>query len=201
VHISQSLTSPYPTTKKSHQISYLPYGPFPTFTSFLTFHHDRIHTDPNSLLFLVTSHDSRSETQISGLIGLLNASPLNQSIEIGHVIVLPRFQGTYVSRSIVSLLVRYLFEDLGMRRVQWQANEKNEKSVAFASKFGFRLEGQLRWDRVLRVEKGGLEVVRRRGGEMKREEKGGRHTMMLALTWEDWEGGLREEVERRLEMT
>ena len=38
---------------------------------------------------------------------------------------------------------------LGLRRVQYQANSRNEKSVGFARRMGFRLEGIVRWQRVL----------------------------------------------------
>lgn len=86
---------------------------------------------------------------------------------------------------------------LGLRRLQWQANERNGASVRVAEKMGFRREGVVRWDRVVgeHVERGGdSEGVGARKGEP-RAELGGRHSVMLGICWDDWEGGGRERAE------
>jgi RimJ/RimL family protein N-acetyltransferase len=83
---------------------------------------------------------------------------------------------------------------LGLRRVVWQASELNKSSRRLAERMDFRFEGILRWDRVVsphRKEFGnGMEV---RQGDP-REAFGGRHSVILAHCWDDWEQGGRKIV-------
>jgi len=68
---------------------------------------------------------------------------------------------------------------------------------------GFKLEAPLiRWERSLEIGKGkeSLSLPCWLEGDRKRreEEIGGRHSSLLAVDWEDWEGGGREFVEELL---
>jgi RimJ/RimL family protein N-acetyltransferase len=77
---------------------------------------------------------------------------------IAFVITLPPFQRTHVTTNAIGLLLMYALDlppyGLGLRRVQWQANRLDTKSIGIAQKFGFKLEAILRWDgRVLPASK------------------------------------------------
>lgn len=91
---------------------------------------------------------------------------------------------------------------LNMRRVQWQANSCNETSIKAAQALGFKIEGVLRWERVLpEGKKGTIEVDGAPGLNPSGEGAlgPGRHSVMLGLCWDDWFDGDRESLDRRLE--
>jgi len=110
------------------------------------------------------------------------------------VTVAKRYHRTHINTNMNGLLLRFCFEDLHMRRVQWQAHSENLPSINAAKRLGFTLEGINRWQRVLPV---GREGLTRPG-----EENPGRHSAMLAICWDDWEKegyqeGLQAMMDRR----
>ncbi|THG95604.1 hypothetical protein EW026_g6082 [Hermanssonia centrifuga] len=121
--------------------TWVPFGPFSTKDNFLQWVETRVRIDPAVTLFAVLDKTSPDgEEKIAGLIGLLNTSPENLSTEIGFVLTLPPFQRTHVTTHAVGILLFWCLDELGMRRVQWQANEDNEKSWMAAEKLGFTKE-------------------------------------------------------------
>jgi len=130
---------------------------------------------------------------------------MHLSTEVGFVITLPPFQRTHVTTNAIGLLLMYALDlpphGLGLRRVQWQANRLNTKSIDIAQKMGFKLEAILRWDRVLPVSKASASNGRGRREGDPRPGTIGRDTAMLALCWDDWESGrarVLEAMDRKL---
>lgn len=170
---------------------------------FLSFMHQFGHKKPDWVFFAVVDvtkdvHDMPwGDGALAGLVALLNTDPTNLLTEIGSIIIGKQFQRTHVTSNTVGLLLQWCFDDLKLRRVQWQANCRNGASVSAAKKMGFTLEGTIRWHRVLPKEKldiGVGELFIRDGSE----EDPGRHTSILSMSWDDWEGGLRESVSNRM---
>ena len=64
----------------------------------------------------------------------------------------------------------------------------------------FKLEGTLRWDRVLPANKVAGNGKKLREGDP-RSESIGRDTVMLGLCWDDWEEGARDKVEEIMKRT
>ncbi|KAF7986673.1 hypothetical protein HWV62_20170 [Athelia sp. TMB] len=148
--------------------------------------------EPSPSASNISSPTATSEAeQLAGLLGYLNASPDNLSVEIGFIMTVPAFQRTYVTSNAVGLLMQYAFGPLGLRRVQWQCSAANAASVNAAKRMGFRWEGVKRWDRVYPNEKigNGLRVGEGRGDGV------GRDTAVLSVCWDDWEGGTKETVQ------
>ncbi|KAJ3709638.1 hypothetical protein DFJ43DRAFT_1135253 [Lentinula guzmanii] len=121
------------------------------------------------------------------------------------VLVLPQARHTHVASHMIGLLMRYALNlpaegGLGLRRVQWSANVKNEGSIGLARKMGMRIEGVKRWARVLKVEKaeGSNGIATRKGDP--REECPGRDTVTLAICWDEWEDEGKEQVKQILAM-
>ncbi|KAH7099874.1 acyl-CoA N-acyltransferase [Auriculariales sp. MPI-PUGE-AT-0066] len=132
--------------------------------------------------------------EFTGCVGLLNTAVEQKTTEIGYVTVAKRWHRTHVNTNMCGLLMRFCFDDLKMRRVQWQAHAENAPSVNAAQRLGFKLEGVMRWQRVLPVGREGLT----RPGEV----EPGRHSAMLAVCWDDWEAegfqaGLQAKMDRR----
>lgn len=145
------------------------------------------------------------------MIGLLNTSDVDQCTELGYIMVFPAFQRTHISSNAIGLLVHYCLElpaesakgelkygpGIGLRRVQWQAHADNAPSVRTAQRMGFRLEGYIRWQRVLDMHKTGPAVPPERLALCARP---GRHSAMLSLCWDDWElEGGRETVQKQMD--
>ena len=140
-----------------------------------------VRADPARTLFAVLDTDTGAG-RLAGLIGLLGTSAAQRATEIGPVWTLPPFQRTHVTTHAVGLLLRWLFEECRLRRVQWQANIGNVPSVRAAERMGFRQEMVRRWERSLPPGKGGLAVRE----EDPRKELGGRHTALLSICWDEW---------------
>lgn len=78
-----------------------------------------------------------STFQPAGLIGLKNTSEGELSTEIGWLVTLPQFQRTHVTTHAIGLLLLWAFDELGMDRVQWYTDERNERSLRAAERMGF----------------------------------------------------------------
>lgn len=178
---------------------YLPYGPFDSLTPFLTFLEGR-RQDSTTLLFAIydqslvfpsspsTTYGPTHPARLAGLLGALRSSEEHRQSEIGHIHILPAFQRSHVTTHACGLLTRWLFDDVGLRRVQWCANDLNVPSVRAGGRLGFEYEGIGRWDRVLGMNKEGGTVVPV-GTEEVESKMGrgrGRHTATLALGWDKW---------------
>ncbi|EJC99181.1 GNAT family acetyltransferase [Fomitiporia mediterranea MF3/22] len=190
---------------------YYPSGPFDSKEDFFDrYIKERIQKDPNSVLFAILDK-TNGTPHLAGTIGLLNTKVVNQSTEIGFVVVFPEFQKTHVTSNAIGLLLHYCLElpfehakgelkygpGLGLRRVQWQAHGENAQSVRSAERMGFRKEGLMRWDRPLREGKIGLHVSPERAAV---RAGVGRHSWMLSLCWDDWElDGAREVVQQQMD--
>jgi RimJ/RimL family protein N-acetyltransferase len=180
---------------------YLPVS-WPTFEDYLAFYEGFIRQNTNAVMFVIIDKtkprdDPRIPGQIAGVIGFLNISVENLSLEIGPVIVLPKFQRTFVSANAVGLALCYALDlpsegGLGFRRVAWTANPLNEASVSAAEKIGFKREGLLRWTWVLPVHMEGKAVDGARG------EGPGRDSVLLSITWDNWVSGTRDHVTKRM---
>ncbi|KAI0052381.1 acyl-CoA N-acyltransferase [Auriscalpium vulgare] len=142
------------------------------------------------------------EGSMAGVLSLMNTSAPNLSTEIGWVIVFPAFQRTYVTSNACGVLLRYCLDlptanppGLGLRRVQWMADARNEPSRRAARRLGFKEEGVVRASRALEEGKDGKIP---RGGDPQ-PKKMGRDSAMLSFCDVDWEDGGREYVQKLID--
>ena len=184
----------------------------PTYEATLTFFERFLRRNSGAILFAIIDktnpdpeHPEFEGGSLAGVIGLFDSSASNLSAEIAHVVVFPEFQRTHVSSNAAGILMKYCFElptasppGLGLRRVCWRAHSKNEASRKLAGKMGMKSEGLIRWHWVL------PEALARDGNTTLREGdpfygKPGRDTAQLAAGWDDWENGVRELVQSRMD--
>ena len=128
--------------KKTAVWTYLPEGPYPedTYTDFKTSIQKKTTSkDP----FFYTIFDNRTQKP-QGWITLMSIVPEHLRVEIGHVLFAPELQRTTGATEAVYLLLRYAFEELGYRRVEWKCNALNEGSKRAARRLGFVFEGVFR---------------------------------------------------------
>ena len=79
-----------------------------------------------------------------GTSALMRIDPANGVIEIGHIAYAPALQRTPAGTEAIVLLMRYVFEDLGYRRLEWKCDALNEPSRRAALRYGFVFEGIFR---------------------------------------------------------
>ncbi|KAJ8594196.1 hypothetical protein M405DRAFT_872259 [Rhizopogon salebrosus TDB-379] len=176
---------------------FLPFGPFSDVSDFIEqLIQGRMSSDTAVLYAIIdktrtgTSSSKPTPANFAGIMGYLNTSPIHLSTELGFAITLPPFQRTHVTTNAIGLLLLYALDlpphGLGLRRVQWQANRLNIKSVGVVQKLGFQLEATLRWDRILPASKASASNGGREREGDPRPGTVGRDTLMLALCWDDW---------------
>lgn len=161
---------------------------------------ERVQPDRGYIVYAVYDKVFEPNPTPAGIIGLVDASPMNLSAEIGLLITFPRYQRTHVTSNMVGLLLQYCLDlpergGLGLRRVQWQANVQNNASTKTALRMGFQHEGVKRWDRVILPSIGkpnAVENIPREGDP--RRTAFGRHSALFGLCWDEWEDGTREKV-------
>jgi RimJ/RimL family protein N-acetyltransferase len=93
------------------------------------------------LFYTVTSRDLGRKV---GMISILNIVPEMGRAELGHIWYSPLAQKTRVNTETTFLLLRYLFDELGYRRVEWKCDNANAESKRAARRMGFRPEGVFR---------------------------------------------------------
>ncbi|KAJ3562494.1 hypothetical protein NP233_g9539 [Leucocoprinus birnbaumii] len=178
--------------------NWLPFGPFDSRETFDPWFSGRILSQKSEVAFAVfdKTREVDGNSEFAGMIGLLNASEANLSAEMGFLIILPAFHRTHVASNAVGLLLQYCLNapnsvsinetGLGLRRVYWSANTLNSRSIALAQRLGLKLEGVLRWDRVLPADRAqfGRKEALRQGDP--RADQPGRDTARLAICWDDW---------------
>jgi RimJ/RimL family protein N-acetyltransferase len=79
-----------------------------------------------------------------GMLSILNIVPEMGRAELGHIWYSPLVQKSMVNTEVIFLLLRYLFDDLRYRRVEWKCDNENEVSKQAALRLGFRYEGLFR---------------------------------------------------------
>ena len=84
-----------------------------------------------------------------GITSFLDPNETNKSVEIGMTCYAPEAQGTAVNPSAKRLLLGQAFDIWGARRVQFQVDERNQRSQAGVLKLGAQREGVLRNHRTL----------------------------------------------------
>ncbi|KAK7462309.1 hypothetical protein VKT23_007910 [Stygiomarasmius scandens] len=198
------------SSKEDRLWKYLPYGPFGHGADLVQrFWEPAFRGNPSQLLFVAfdkTKPDENGQPSLAAIMGYINTAKGDLWTEIGFIVVFPEFQRTHVTSNAIGLLMHYaldLPEDggLGLRRVQWQANKLNAPSLGLAQRLGFKMEGILRWARVLPP----LMAVGTNGSpERKGDPRPGhkaRDTAILAICWDDWEDGGREKVDAEMART
>lgn len=79
-----------------------------------------------------------------GILALMRINPVHGVIEIGHVNFSPLLQRSPLSTEAQYLLMAYVFDELGYRRLEWTCDSHNEPSRKAAARLGYTFEGILR---------------------------------------------------------
>lgn len=124
---------------KGRNWTYLPYGPFESFSSYSAWV-DKFSATSDPLFFAIISH---ATGKAEGVASFLRIDPANGSIEVGHLNFSPLMQRTPVATEAMHLMMKEVFA-LGYRRYEWKCNALNLPSRIAAQRLGFSFEGVFR---------------------------------------------------------
>ena len=126
--------------KKGIDWTYMPTGPYKTFSSFKKYlTTDKLSGSP----FFYSIYSKRLKTYC-GLASYLRIKPEIGTIEVGWITYAKNLQRTVEATEAMYLMMKNVFENLGYRRYEWKCDSLNKKSNKAALRLGFKFEGIFR---------------------------------------------------------
>lgn len=122
--------------------------------------------------------DKRSQ-QIAGSTRFYDFQKDQKTVQIGYTWYGKECQGTGVNKQCKMLLLNFAFEELGIERVEFRADARNERSIAAMKSIGCRVEGILRSNCIA------LE--------------GRRDSIILSILRDEWYSGVKEKLQSKIE--
>ncbi len=104
--------------------------------------------------------------------------PVHNVLSIGNTWYGKEFQGTGLNKHAKYLLLQFAFENIGAVRVQFEADNTNEKSIAAMKSIGCTVEGVLRSNRAMHGRR--------------------RDTIVLSILKEEWLQHVKDHLRRKL---
>lgn len=87
--------------------------------------------------------DKRTQ-QIAGSTRFYDFQKNHNTVQLGYTWYGKEFQGTGLNKQCKMLMLEFAFENLGVDRVEFRADAKNERSIAAMKSIGCTVEGILR---------------------------------------------------------
>ncbi|HEY4196711.1 MAG TPA: GNAT family protein [Mucilaginibacter sp.] len=117
--------------------------------------------------------------QYAGSTRFYDIQPDNDTLQLGYTWYGEKFRGTGLNKHCKFLLLQFAFEELGMLRVEFRADARNERSIAAMKSIGCKIEGILR-------------------SNMWLEDGGRRDSIVLSILKDEWENTVKENLRKRL---
>ena len=115
----------------------------------------------------------------AGSTRFYDIQPQNLTLQLGYTWYGKDFRGTGLNKHCKFLLLQFAFEELGMVRVEFWADARNERSIAAMKSIGCTVEGIMRSN-----------VPTREGGR--------RDSIILSILKSEWENGVKQRLKDRL---
>ncbi len=122
--------------------------------------------------------DKRTQ-EFAGCTRFYDIQLTNKTLQLGYTWYGKKFQGTGLNKHCKFLLLRFAFEQTGMERVEFRADNSNEKSIAAMKSIGCIVEGVLRRHSI------------KPGGSR-------RDSIVLSILKNEWENGVKERLFMKL---
>ncbi|CAK7236091.1 hypothetical protein SCUCBS95973_009488 [Sporothrix curviconia] len=141
---------------------------------------------------------NNADSRLAGVLSFNYTSKSEAVTELG-VVVFPAFPRTHIAANAIGLALVFALDPpsqggLGLRRVAWQANARNEPSRRIALRMGFEFEGVQRWQRTFAPDRACQEgngesaaALAARNGTRPSDEAQGRHTAVYSVVWDEWD--------------
>lgn len=122
--------------------------------------------------------DKRTQ-EFAGSTRFYDIQLANQALQLGYTWYGKKFQGTGLNKHCKYLLLRFAFEEMGMLRVEFRADNNNQRSIAAMKSIGCVVEGVLR------------SAVPRHNGLR-------RDSIILSILKEEWDNGVKQKLAARI---
>ena len=103
----------------------------------------------------------------------------NSCLQLGYTWYGKHFQGTGLNKHCKFLLLNFAFETIGIERVEFRADNRNERSIAAMKSIGCEVEGVLRSNGI-------------------RSDGTRRDSIVLSILKDEWTGFVKEKLRRKL---
>lgn len=122
--------------------------------------------------------DKRTQ-QIAGSTRFYDFQKNHNTVQLGYTWYGKEFQGTGLNKQCKLLLLEFAFEKLGVERVEFRADAKNQRSIAAMKSIGCTVEGILRNNCAA--------------------PNGRRDSILLSILKDEWFGGVKETLKSKIE--
>jgi len=102
-----------------------------------------------------------------------------KTLQLGYTWYGKDFQGTGLNKHCKYLLLSFAFENIGMERVEFRADNNNARSIAAMKSIGCKVDGVLR-------------------SNMPKREGGRRDSIVLSVLKDEWFAGIKEMLRNKL---
>ena len=120
----------------------------------------------------------KSKGKAAGSTRFYDINSTHNTLSLGYTWYGKAFQRTGLNRNCKWLLLSYAFDDLGVERVEFRADARNEKSITSMKELGCTLEGILR--------------------NNCQAPKGRRDSVVLSILKSEWNSGLKERLQSKI---
>ncbi|MDN3724230.1 GNAT family protein [Aequorivita sp. SDUM287046] len=117
--------------------------------------------------------------QIAGSTRFYDFQKYHNTVQLGYTWYGKEFQGTGLNKQCKMLMLEFAFENLGVERVEFRADAKNERSIAAMKSIGCTVEGILRNNCAA--------------------PEGRRDSILLSILKNEWFGGVKETLKSKIE--
>ena len=117
--------------------------------------------------------------EYAGSTRFYDIQPENDMLQLGYTWYGSKFRGTGLNKHCKFLLLQFAFETLGMLRVEFRADARNERSIAAMKSIGCTVEGILR-------------------SNMWLEDGDRRDSIILSILKNEWEASVKENLRKKL---
>lgn len=123
-------------------------------------------------------YDKKTE-QYAGCTRFYDIQPQYESLQLGYTWYGEKFRGTGLNKHCKFLLLQLAFETLDMKRVEFRADARNDRSIAAMKSIGCQVEGILR--------------SHTPAGDGTR-----RNSIVLSILQPEWQQGVKERLKAKL---
>ena len=124
----------------------------------------------------------KKRKEFAGSTRFYDIQPAYQTLQLGYTWYGKDHQGTGLNKNCKFLLLQFAFEEWKVERVEFRADNNNERSIAAMKSIGCTVEGVLR-------------------SHMPTREGGRRDSIVLSILRSDWTNGLKEVLSGKLQVT
>jgi len=111
--------------------------------------------------------------EYAGSTRFYDIQPQHKTLQLGYTWYGEKFRGTGLNKHCKFLMLQFAFEELGMERVEFRADARNERSIAAMKSLGCKVDGILR-------------------SNMPLEDGSRRDSIILSILKSEWENGCKE---------